>query len=131
MTVKVLLLKSGEDVIADVQEMLSSEEQVIGYLLNKPCIVKVRSKKPEPEMTPEETDTSEKHERIATSVSMYPWCPLAQEHTIPLSTDWVVTMYSPQDKILDMYTQDVLKNFANPDDQIDSTIGSTAVGLTD
>ena len=30
MTIKVLVLKSGEDVIADVQEMMSSENQVMG-----------------------------------------------------------------------------------------------------
>ena len=33
MTIKVLVLKSGEDVIADVQEMMSSENQVMGYFL--------------------------------------------------------------------------------------------------
>ena len=41
MTVKILLLKSGEDVIADVKEMVSPDEKVIGYFLNKPCVVKL------------------------------------------------------------------------------------------
>ena len=44
MTIKVLVLKSGEDVIADIQEMMSSENQVMGYFLNKPCVVKIQSK---------------------------------------------------------------------------------------
>ena len=35
MTVKILLLKSGEDVIADVKEMVSPDEKVIGYFLTK------------------------------------------------------------------------------------------------
>ena len=43
MTIKVLVLKSGEDVIADVQEMMSSEDQVIGYFLTKPCVVKIQA----------------------------------------------------------------------------------------
>ena len=45
MTIKLMLLKSGEDVISDVTEMcVGTEEdrQVIGYRLNKPCIVKMR-----------------------------------------------------------------------------------------
>ena len=45
MSIKILLLKSGEDLIADVQEMVSQDDNVIGYLLTKPCVVKLRSKK--------------------------------------------------------------------------------------
>ena len=44
MTVKLLLLKSGEDVIADVSEMAVGEEQdrkVLGYFLDRPCVVKI------------------------------------------------------------------------------------------
>ena len=35
MTVKLALLKSGEDVIADIQEMVVGEK-VVGYIFNKP-----------------------------------------------------------------------------------------------
>ena len=45
MTIKLMLLKSGEDVIADIQEMCvgtDEDRQVIGYQLNKPCVVKMR-----------------------------------------------------------------------------------------
>ena len=45
MTVKILLLKSGEDVITDVKEMVSSDEKVIGYFLTKPCVIKLLPKK--------------------------------------------------------------------------------------
>ena len=44
MTVKLLLLKSGEDVIADVSEMAVGEDadkKVLGYFLDKPCVVKI------------------------------------------------------------------------------------------
>ena len=40
MTVKILLLKSGEDVIADVKEMVSPDDKVIGYFLTKACVIK-------------------------------------------------------------------------------------------
>ena len=95
MTVKILLLKSGEDVIADVKEMVSPDKKVIGYFLSKPCIIKLLPKKSE----------GDKRE---TSISMYPWMPLAEEKEIPLPTDWVVTMVTPIKKVETMYKEDVL-----------------------
>ena len=122
MTVKVLLLKSGEDIIADVQEMVSSEDKVMGYFLTKPCTVKVKTTEPSP------NDDSES--KPGTTIAMFPWMPLAKEQVIPLALDWVVTMVTPQDKIHDMYIEDVLKNFKE-DDQTDSIIDPTELGLTD
>lgn len=115
MTVKILVLKSGEDVISDVQEMVSSDNKVIGYFLTKPCVVKLRNSSP---LDPEETDPkTEKKSEF--QVSMYPWIPLAREKSIPLTTDWVVTMVTPVEKIQEMYVEDVLKN-GEKDDKVDS-----------
>ena len=95
MTVKILLLKSGEDVIADVKEMVSPDKKVIGYFLSKPCVVK---------LLPKTTNGNKKE----TSISMYPWMPLAKEKQIPLPTDWVVTMVTPIEKVETIYKEDVL-----------------------
>ena len=46
MTIKILVLKSGEDVIADIKEMMTSDKQVMGYILTKPCVVKLISSAP-------------------------------------------------------------------------------------
>ena len=116
MTVKILLLKSGEDVITDVKEMVSSDDKVIGYFLSKPCIIKLIPKKSE----------SDKRE---TSITMYPWMPLAKEKEIPLSTDWVVTMVTPIDKVEQMYKEDVLNG--ETANQTDSSDESTKVDITD
>ena len=105
MTIKVLVLKSGEDVIADVQEMMSSSDQVIGYFLNKPCVVKLQAK---------ETNTD-------VSVRMHPWMPIARETMIPVSADWVVTMVTPVEKILEMYQKQVLDDGKENDSTTDST----------
>ena len=46
MTIKLLLLKSGEDVIADVSEMImgeGDEKRVIGYHLDKPCVIRMQN----------------------------------------------------------------------------------------
>ena len=122
MTVKILLLKSGEDVIADVQEMLSSDEQVMGYFLNKPCVIKLNRAASPHEQAPEGA--------IETSVSMIPWMPLAKEKAIPLSTDWAVTMVTPVDKIDQMYREDILKD-GQENNQTDSDDEQHQVGLTD
>ena len=95
MTIKVLVLKSGEDVIADVQEMMSSSDQVIGYFLNKPCVVKLQAKQALSQDV---------------SVRMHPWMPLARETMIPVSADWVVTMVTPVEKIQEMYVNQVLND---------------------
>ena len=41
MTVKLVLLKSGEDIIADVKEIKSDEQDVIGYYFHDTLIVKM------------------------------------------------------------------------------------------
>ena len=104
MTIKVLVLKSGEDVIADVQEMMSSEDQVIGYFLHKPCVIKLQAK-----------DTSSD-----VSVRMHPWIPFARDKMIPLNTDWVVTMVTPVESILEMYQTKVLEDGKETNQTINS-----------
>ena len=96
MTVKILLLKSGEDVIADLKEMVSPDEKVIGYFLTNPCVVK---------LIPKDSEDESKRE---TAIRMYPWMPLAKEKDIPLPTDWVVTIVTPIEKVEQMYKEDVL-----------------------
>ena len=115
MTVKILLLKSGEDVIADVKEMVSPDKKVIGYFLSKPCVVK---------LLPKTTNGNKKE----TSISMYPWMPLAKEKDIPLPTDWVVTMVTPIEKVETMYKEDILNGQTT--DQVDNSDKSTEVDIS-
>jgi len=107
MTIKVLVLKSGEDVIADVKEMVTPDQKVIGYYLTKPCVIKMHNTD---NITADELDPKQPEKKSEFSVTMYPWMPIAKEKTIPLSTDWVVTMVTPVDKIYEMYQEDILKN---------------------
>jgi len=116
MSIKILVLKSGEDVIADVKEMVS-EENVIGYFMTAPCIVKMRNLN---NITDAEKDPKKPLNKSEFAVSMFPWQPLATETTIPVPTDWVVTMVTPSQKIIDMYTTDVLEN-VKEDDQTNNS----------
>jgi len=126
MTIKLLLLKSGEDLLADVQEMVAGEEdekRVIGYLLNKPCTVKMR----DPNLLQEES--TEEQKKASFQVSLYPWMPLSADKVIPVPADWVVTIVEPIAKLTEMYIEDVI-NYGK-DNQSDSTGKSTDFNQSD
>lgn len=119
MTVKLLLLKSGEDIIADVYEMALGEEEqrrVIGYYLDKPCLVKMRN----PNTLTEE---SVKNQKAGFQVSLFPWMPLSKDIRISIPADWMVTMVEPVEKLKEMYTTDVI-NYGK-DNQGDATDGQS------
>ena len=116
MTVKLIVLKSGEDIVADIKEMVVGEgddARVVGYFLTKPCGVSLNSKNIKVD---DEKDTYQ--------LKLFPWCPLTKQEKIPISADWVVTIVDPIDKITEMYTKEVL-NYATSkgnmsDEQTDS-----------
>jgi len=115
MTIKLMLLKSGEDMIADIQEMVSEDSQtgktsVYGYLLTKPCIVKMRS----PELLNENSNNG--IQKAGYQVSMYPWIPLTADEVIPVPADWVVTIVEPTAKLKEMYIEDVMNYGKNNQD---------------
>ena len=107
MTIKLLLLKSGEDIISEVKEMVfgeGEERRVVGYFLNKPCIVKMR----DPNLLPEES--TEENKKAAYQVSLYPWLPLTKDNIIPVGADWVVTIVEPIARLKQIYLEDVWGN---------------------
>ena len=125
MTIKLMLLKSGEDIIADVSEMTVGEDEerrVVGYFLNKPCIVKMRS----PELLTEQSEGPKK--QAGYEVSLFPWMPLAVEETIPIVADWIITMVDPVIKLKEMYTTDIV-NYNKDGNQIDSSDKPVKVDL--
>ena len=104
MTIKLMLLKSGEDVIADIQEMCvgtDEDRQVIGYQLNKPCVVKMR----DPNVINEEGPRKES----GFQVSLFPWMPLSKQEDIPVPADWMITMVEPVTKLKEMYVEDIVE----------------------
>ena len=104
MSIKLLLLKSGEDIIADVAEMAVGEDKnkrVVGYFLNKPCVIKMR----DPRTLGEEEGSMQK---AGFQVSLFPWMPLSNDETIPITSDWVITIVEPIIKLKDMYLEDIV-----------------------
>ena len=105
MTVKLLLLKSGEDIIADVTEMAVGEEEertIVGYFLDKPCVIRMR----DPNLIKEEGP----QKQSGFQVSLFPWIPLSKDTRIPVPSDWLITMVEPATKLKEMYVEDIVQN---------------------
>ena len=114
MTVKLAILKSGEDIIADVKEMLLKDEEgkgerVIGYFLHKPCGVSLSNEI----LKTDDADTD------SFKIKLFPWCPLSQDEVIPLTADWVVTIVEPIDKLKQMYEKEVLSHANRKSSSVD------------
>ena len=110
MTVKLVMLKSGEDIIADVKEIKSGEE-VIGYFFHDPFIVKMYSPD-EPVVLSEETGTEGDHGTTKefsskVGITFYPWVPLSSDSKIPCSADWVITITEPLTNLKKLYQEKV------------------------
>ena len=101
MSVKLVMLKSGEDIIADVKE-LKSEQEVVGYYFENPLIVKMYQPE-EPTVLNEEGSTRQYASKI--SIQFYPWIPLSEESRIPCSADWVVTIVEPVQNVKALYQE--------------------------
>jgi hypothetical protein len=112
MAVKIALLKTGQFVIADIQEMIV-EKQLAGYYFYKPCLISIvdpqnpNQGQGPPRKGPEPTQLSSN--KTSFNVSLYPWIPLAKGTKVPVVTDWVVTFTDPVDMLFEMYENDVLK----------------------
>ena len=113
MTVKLSLLKSGEDVIADIQEMIL-DEKVVGYFFINPYVVKVLAK--------DYGQTGES--KTPCQLQLTPWLPLTNDEKIPVAPDWVITIVEPMPQLKTMYEDGVPKD-GGQDDQSDSTDDDT------
>ena len=119
MTIKLVLLKSGEDIIADVTEMAVGEEEeqsIVGYFLDRPCVIRMR----DPNLLNEEGPRKES----GFQVSLFPWIPLSKDTRIPVPADWLITMVEPAYKLKEMYIEDIVKN-GNQSDSTDNDTAST------
>ena len=98
MTIKLALLKSGEEVISDMDEMITDKQAVVGYYFTNPC----RAMLTTPDVSASESQSSD---RQPVSIKLIPWFPLAKEDKIPVVADWVISIVEPQPKLKELYTK--------------------------
>ena len=96
MTVKLAILKSGEDVIADIKEIVSrGDEKLLSYVFDSPYVVKLITQ----QVLTEETNAGEY------SVSFFPWIPLSNDTEIFVNKDWVVSIVEPTEGVKKSYEE--------------------------
>jgi len=98
MSIKLVMLKSGESLITDAKELIV-EDKVCGYLLCKPHRIEYR----QPIFLSEEKEISDGEVQVTLS----PWILLTSENQIPVPTDWLITMVDPIQSIKKMYLERV------------------------
>ena len=104
MSVKLLLLKSGEQVLAEAKELVRKEgdyrlvDKVYGYLLTQPH--KVSANKPV--VLTENVD-----EERNVEITLSPWILLSDDKVMTVPKEWVITIVNPMESIVKMYQEKI------------------------
>ena len=94
MSIKLALLKSGEEVIADISEFRQEETDIlVSYLFRKPYCIKIKTSN-----VLVEDKSKEKHQ-----LAYYKWMTLSKDDDIIVNKDWVVCITEPLDSIKKNY----------------------------
>ena len=113
MSIQLTLLKSGEEVIADVKEIRQEEtDELVSYLFKNPYCVKIKTTQ-----VLVEQETRPKHE-----LAYYKWMSLSKDNDIIVNKDWVVCITDPLDTVKKNYEEKV--NGRRFDDSNGSSNGS-------
>jgi hypothetical protein len=99
MSIKLALLKSGEQVIADIKELVS-EEKVCGYLFKKPQSVVAEK----PIFSLGETEEIAEN---TVEIKMTSWMLLSADEDIAVPLDYVVTVVEPVQDVIGMYEEKI------------------------
>ena len=104
MSVKLLLLKSGEQILADAKELRRKEDdvpaidKVYGYLVSKPH--KVLTNKPF-------VLTENINEERNVEITLSPWILLTEDKVMTIPKEWVITIVNPIESIVKMYQEKI------------------------
>ena len=94
MSIQLALLKSGEEVIADIKEIRQEETDVlVSYLFKDPYCIKIKTTQ-----ILVEDESRPKHE-----LAYYKWMSLSKDNDIIVNKDWVVCITDPLDSITKSY----------------------------
>ena len=101
MSIKLLLLKSGEQVLADTKELRRKDDvpmvdKVYGYLLSKPHRVTANK----PLVLTENVD-----DRRNVEITLSPWILLTEDKVITIPKEWVITIVNPIESIVKIYEE--------------------------
>ena len=96
MSIKVAVLQSGDQIVADMKESVS-EDKPIAYLFHKPQKVVLNN----------QIVLSETKDKSSIEVTLQNWILISDEDDIPVSVNQVVTLVDPVSSIKKMYEEKV------------------------
>ena len=113
MSIQLALLKSGEEVIADIKEIRQEETGfLVSYLFKDPYCVKIKTTQ-----VLVEDESRPKHE-----LAYYKWMSLSNDSDIIVNKDWVVCITDPLDTVKNNYEEKM--NGRRSNDSNGSSYGS-------
>ena len=99
MSIQILLLETGESVIADVREALDpGENKSLGYLVDQPYEVRVAM-----HQRINTEDINDANLDNSSSVEFRAWAPLSAERTYRFTEDFVRCIYKPHEEVVGQY----------------------------
>ena len=94
MSTQLALLKSGEEVIADIKEIRQEKtDELVSYLFKDPYCVKIKKSE-----VLVENEVRPKHE-----LAYYKWMSLSKDNDIIVNKDWVVCITDPLNSVKQNY----------------------------
>ena len=97
MSIKITVLKSGEQIISDMKELMAeNEEKVQAYMLVNPHTYEISEKQ---FMTEEEKEVGD----YGIDVSLLPWLILSKDKKMIIPTDSVLTVVEPLESVTQLY----------------------------
>ena len=107
MSIQLVLLKSGEEVIADVKELRDDEDELISYVFKDPYRIKIKTAQ-----VLVEGKNTPKHEAV-----FYKWMSLSKDSDIIVNKDWIVCITDPIDTIKTLYEDRLNGRRSNDSDE--------------
>ena len=97
MSIKLTLLKTGEQLISDMKELVAEgQDQAHAYLLDNPHTVQINEKQ---FITEEETEGGD----YGIDVSLLPWLILSKDSQMIIPVDSVLTVVEPLESVTQLY----------------------------
>ena len=97
MSIKLTLLKTGEQIISDMKELVSEgDENAQAYMLENPHTVEINEKQFITEEEKEEGD-------FGINVSLLPWIILSKDKKMLIPVDSVLTVVEPLESVTQLY----------------------------
>ena len=112
MSIKLTLLKTGEQLISDMKELVAEgKDQAHAYLLDNPHTVQINEKQ-------FITEQEKKDGDFGIDVTILPWIILSQDSQMIIPVDSVLTVVEPLEPVTQLYL-DKLKSFEMEEEEED------------